>query len=412
MASFHLRSITIRFFAMATICFTVAGWRNQVIASESLRPTLAIVAKATATILESRGVDSVGVGDFTGPPAFGSSFGPGIRVVLIEELGKVKIREKKVGAAIGIQGRYTLKPQDANSDSIDGASLRIEASLVDISGQVLTDLNTEVKVPSAGGEPVQAIPVSKGTMTVDLKGSQSDMKGSGALGETLGATVDLDSGKGFPNGDTVVESFQHPTAVVHGGTAVAASATSPFSLELLVDDKPRAITLEDGQPFVELKKGESFQLRFTNRAEFDTAVVFTLDGVSSFQFSDVRFTKGSKRGQPRYSRWIIGRGKSVVIKGWHRTNEAVDAFLVTDFGNSAAAKFGSVSGLGTITAAVRATWRKGENPPKGEPLFAMAEPDVGIGQGERIEQRVKEDVDPREFGQPRAIITVRYAKPK
>jgi hypothetical protein len=136
-----------------------------------------------------------------------------------------------------------------------------------------------------------------------------------------------------------------------------------------------------------------------------------LDGVSSFQFSDVRYTSGSKKGQPRYSRWLIGRGQTGVVKGWHRTNEAVDAFLVTDFSNSAAAKFGASTALGTITATVRATWKKGEDPPPDEVQVYGAVADVGIGQGERIEQRVEENVDPREYGQPRAVITVRYTKP-
>jgi hypothetical protein len=388
---------------------------GRTVASESLRPTLATVAKATAKILESRGLDSVGVGDFTGPPAFGSSYGPGIRLVLVEELGKLNVREKKVGAAIGIQGRYTLKPHEAGVESIDGASLRIEASLVDISGQVLTDLNTQVTVPAPGTEQgTAAVPVSKGTMAVDVQGTKTDVKGSGALGETLGATVDLDSmtAGGFPNGDTVIGSFQNPTATIRGGTAVAASKASPFSMEILVGAKPRSITLEDGQPFVALTKGDAFQIRFTNRANYEAAVTFALDGVGSFQFSDVRYTDGPKRGQPKYSRWIVPRGKSIVIKGWHRTNETVDEFLVTDFASSAASKLGSVTGLGTITATVRATWRKGERAPEGEPMYAFVEPDVGIGQGQRIEQRVKEDVDPREYGQPRAVITVRYTKPK
>jgi hypothetical protein len=200
----------------------------------------------------------------------------------------------------------------------------------------------------------------------------------------------------------VIDSFDRPTAFIHGGTAVAASRTSPFTVELLVDDAPRKCALEDGQPFVNLEKDESFQIRFTNRAPYDVAVSFLLDGVNSFQFSDVRHERGPKRGQPRYSRWIIPRGETVVVKGWHRTNEYVDAFLVTDFGNSAAAKFGSTAGLGTITTSVRATWRKGENPPPGERVVHGYSTDVGIGQGERLEQQVQENRDPREFGQPRA----------
>lgn len=409
----HTRIRTVA--SVLTLALFAGSLPQTLQASEALRPALATLAKTASVILQSRGLDSIGVGEFAGPPAFGSSFGPGIRIILIEELGKVGIREKKVGAAIGLQGRYTLRPQDANSEFQDPASLRIEASLVDRAGQVLTDLNTEVKVPPAPGEEgPTTIPVNQGKVNVDVQGTNTDVRGAGALGEALGATVDLDPSRadGFVNGDNVIKSFDNPTAVVHGGTAVAASSASPFTMEILINGSPRNIQLEDGQPFIQLQKGDAFEIRFTNRANFEAAVTFALDGVSSFQFSDLRITQGANKGQPKYSKWIVPRNKSIVVKGWHRNNKEVDAFLVTDFGNSAASKIGSVSGLGTITATVRATWPKGQDPPEGEPLMAMAEPDIGIGRGERLEQRVREDVDPRSYGQPRAVITVRYAKPK
>jgi len=135
--------------------------------------------------------------------------------------------------------------------------------------------------------------------------------------------------------------------------------------------------------------------------------VFTLDGVNSFAFSEVRQTKGPQRGEPKYTKWVIKRGKSLTLKGWHKTNEYVDQFKVTDFGESAAAKLGSASELGTITATFRASWYEGEDPPEGEQPGAG----IGVGFGERTTQRVREDTAPREYGVLRAAITIRYVKP-
>jgi hypothetical protein len=37
---------------------------------------------------------------------------------------------------------------------------------------------------------------------------------------------------------------------------------------------------------------------------------------------------------------------------------------------------------------------------------------LGVGRGGRDTQQVQEDSDPREYGQTRAVITVRYTKPE
>lgn len=388
-------------------------------ANDNLREPLAKIAKAVSQVLQQRGADSIAIGEFTGPPSFASSAGPGIRKVLAEEFAKVGIREKKIGASIGIQGKY-LVHEDA--PTIPGGSkgpphLRLTASLVDKNGQVLTELDVEVavKVGEEDGRPIiDKTKIAKGTLTVDSYGGPNDIGGASALAESLGATVDLKrkNKEGFSGGaESVIESFESPTAaLVANGSSVAASRESPFYMEILVDNQPRPIKLEDGQPFVQLEKGDSFQIRLTNKAPYDVAVVFLLDGVNSYSFSDLRETQGPQRGEPKYSRWIVPRQQSFTLKGWHRTNDYVDKFLVTDFADSAAAKLGSANGLGTITASVRAAWRATEKPPADEALVAKFE--VGIGRGGRDSQQVKEDKEKREYGQPRAILTVRYAKPE
>lgn len=386
--------------------------------NENLRAPLAKIAKAVTQVLQDRGADSIAIGEFTGPPSFASAAGPGIRKVLTEEFAKLGIREKKIGANIGIQGKYLVhEDQPTFAGGTKGPPhLRLIASLVDKNGQVLTELDVEVsvKVGQEDGQPIiDKTKIARGTLVVDSYGGANDIHGAGTLAESLGATVDLKrkNKDGFSGGsESVIESFDNPTAVVLANGSAAASRESPFQMEILVDGQPRPMKLEDGQPFVQLEKGNSFQIRFTNKAPFDVALVFLLDGVSSYAFSDVRETRGPQRGEPKYSKWIVSRNQSFTLKGWHRTNDYVDKFLVTDFAESAAAKLGSANGLGTITASVRATWRAAEKPPADE--AAMYKMVVGIGRGDRDSQQVKEDTEQREYGQTRAVITVRYAKPE
>lgn len=263
------------------------------------------------------------------------------------------------------------------------------------------------------GEAILKTQIAAGIVTVDAGGTASDVSGKNALAETLGATVDLQKAGAtgaLGGGDVVVDSFQHPTAaILVGGTAVASSRESPYYMEILVDGQPRTMTLEDGHPFTELTKYDHFQILFTNRATHDVAVTFMLDGVNCYGFSDVRYTDGPRRGEPKFQKWIVPRGQSFVLKSWHKTNDYVDKFLVTDFADSAPAKLGSVNGLGTITASVRATWYKKDKPPPDEVIsYATG---VGIGFGGRDDQKVQEDVQPRDNGQIRSVITVRYTKP-
>jgi len=43
---------------------------------------------------------------------------------------------------------------------------------------------------------------------------------------------------------------------------------------------------------------------------------------------------------------------------------------------------------------------------------AAVRPRVGVGFGERAKQSVQESGDQREYGQPRAVVTIRYTKPE
>jgi hypothetical protein len=358
-----------------------------------------------------RHVSKIVIGEFVGPPKYSSAGGLGLRRILEEELRGLGVKPVRSGADLAVQGKYRL------GDSDDRNRVIIEATFVGGNGQVLADLHGEVQ-PAGDSELETAGPVTieGGVARVEVDADEDSPSGHGILGALLGATVDLGPpAKRDPENtaNRIIRSLEQPAVFVQGGTRLLASRQSPFSLEILVRGQAQPVTLENGLPFVRLGKGETFEVRLRNGASFTVAAILTLDGINSFAFSQVRHERGPQAGQPRYARWIIPPGQTFDIKGWHRNNREVDRFLVTDFGNSEAAKMNSLANVGAVTVTFAATWIPGrEQPPLGEPMVPMAAPPMGIGRGGRASQVVEEERNPRTYGPTRAVLTVRYDKPE
>ncbi|QDU40105.1 hypothetical protein Mal4_44600 [Maioricimonas rarisocia] len=386
-------------------------------ANQALREPLSKAAGVIQQILERQGADSVSVGEFLGPPSFGTSAGAGFKKVLTEELEQANVRVRRIGAPLGVQGRFSMSGK---------RQLRIRISVVNAQGAVLTNLSRRLTLQGPNG--AQDVSVEQGQFDID------ELTEADVLAELFGGTIDFeddddggdDSGNGFPDGDDVIDALTNPSAFIDREGFVRASRTSPFGLRVIVDGRLARPVLEDGIPFVNIRRGQSFELEVDNRESFETAVRFHLDGVNSFAFSDIRHVSGPEAGEPKYSRWIVEPRKRFRLRGWHRTNSEVEQFLITDFASSAAARVGSTTDLGMITASFRATWSPGERPPSGEPLpklvptFSAAPPQPsspapessadGVGFGERADQRVQEDKKQREYGVPRAVVTIRYTR--
>lgn len=418
----------------ASLCETAHG-------SEALREAVGRLASAIQSIAKARGVDALSIGEFTGPPSFGSSAGPGIRRLMIEELGKHGIREKTLGAALGVQGKYLLDESDGNDAQGNPAPrLKLQVALVDKTGKVIAGLQGGGQVnpdpnpnpnpnprPKPIPDPVPPVP-DPNPLDVTVFGSEDDASGAGALAETLGATVDFEE---LPNrikgADTeralVLQRFENPRAVIRGGVALAASPSSPFEMEILVNNRPQPLRLEDGHAYVGLDQGTEFQVAVRNRKGHKVSVQFLLDGISSFAFSEIRFPAGDlKAGEPRFSRFILSPSQRHTLLGWHRDNSRVDSFKITNLADSAAARLGAFSRLGTITVAVHAAWLPTDSPPAGEPIARLAfaaapsvgaaAPDSAVGFGDERRQEVQESKNKHEIGQPRAVLTIRYQKPE
>jgi len=246
----------------ATCALVLSQSSPRAYADEFLRAPFSNIAKAVGHIAKSRGISEVAIGDFTGPATLGSASGPGIRKLLAEEFAKLEIKEKKVGAVIGVQGRYFLgdEPGNRSSDPDSPKQLQIEASIVDRNGRVLSNLSSEVDIdPSA--DSTFPISIKNGNLAVPVFETQT-------VAELLGVTVDTSQQRDqtdFSPIRPVIESLEQPTAFLRGA-AVSASRNSPFTMEILVNGRPRQVKLEDGVPFVELKKEETFQIRVRNSA--------------------------------------------------------------------------------------------------------------------------------------------------
>lgn len=338
-------------------------------ALEALRPSLAEMSKQIAKLLQGRGETVVAVGAFTGPSRAAASSGPGIKSILIDELQKCGVRVQ-ARANLEIKGDY-LDVQDRDSQLL---ALRLKASVLDRSGDVLVVLDKRI---------------NDRTVLAQVLGVNKPDLGAGITPERESAELR--------------QRLDNP-AVVVAGVAVQAEQRSRYALEVQVKNgggfRPRQPVVEDGLAWVPLQSGEVFAVRLVNDSDHEAAVELTVDGLSLFAFSEHR----------QYRHVIVPRRGSAVIKGWHRTNQTSDEFVITDYAHSAAAQLvANPDQVGTITATFAAAWDPKDGPPRDEQSKFRDPFNPAVGRGQPVQtpyQEVK-----REFGRVRDIVSVRYKKP-
>ncbi len=382
----EFRRFVRRFIVSCTFAAMAASLTHSGSASESLRPSLAKIAEAVAKIAESRGGGSVAIGQFTGPPTLQSNAGPGIQKVLTDELANNGVRIAKFNADLGIRGEYLYTSAESSPNAVF-KQIRLKVVLTDGSGQALTSLNRDIDLnPSViDDESIDVDPAKRKIKIRDGAIDLDTLTGGADAAELLGVTWDFErNGLGLDlTKDVVADSFANPMAQIVNGTAVRSSPTSPYFVEVFVGSRPLPLRLEDGQPTVNLSKGQTFVLRVTNRASHDVSAAVALDGVNSFAFSRER----GADGRP-LARYVIGRNRPMWIKGWHETFASNRAFSVATFSAasepnpSPAAQFGTESSLGMITVVIRGSWQAHESPPPDEPgqnLVESAAPEAAPG---------------------------------
>ncbi len=357
-------------FGFCLVAVFLTAFKSNANANEALRPAISDLSKKVAKLLKGRGEEQIAIGAFTGPSFAVASSGPGISRMLADELKQhgVDVNRK---AKLEIKGDY----RSITERSTGLLELRIKSQILDRFGETLLELNSRIEDPNVLAQVL-------GLNKPDLGQGVSHAKAS----QTIHAII------------------EDPKVDVHG-SVIKTVSSSPYAMEILTKQPsgefhPQGISISDSLPFVDIKRGEVFAVRLINNSNHDAAVELTLDGLSAFAF-----TNG-----PKYRHFIVRKNASLIVKGWHRTNNTSDEFLITRYAESAAAEqLVSPDLIGTITAAFSAAWDSKGDPPADERSKFRSAFDDAVGRGKKVATPFRE-VN-LTLGRTRDIISVRYKKP-
>jgi hypothetical protein len=353
--------------ALAASWLFLGGGRLE--ASAELRKHLGEFARDIKKFLDQRGEKAVAMGQFAGPPQLAANPGPGLALILSQELQKLQV-VVKLKANLGITGEFRDVTDVADPDNKQLA-VELKVKIVDRKNQAL-------QVFSCGifGAPDVAYLVGAVTrlpVNADARGRAAQLE----------------------------KDLENSPAHVRGAR-VSAGADRPYAVEILVNQRPRKAQLVDGLPFVEVNRGEIYSIRLANDSDHDAAVLLSIDGINVFAFNE----DPEPDGVQREYRVIVPKRGTSLVQGWYRKAGRSDSFLVTGYADSAAAFLSAGSNkIGTVTASFHAAWEKGKAPPadEGQALSSNA-----TGFGPPVEERyVRLE---REIGVVRDVVTVRYSR--
>jgi hypothetical protein len=200
--------------------------------------------------------------------------------------------------------------------------------------------------------------------------------------------------------EKMIEQVKNPPTSTDQGKTKP-TATSPFSVEILVVkgnqlEKRPATLDQQKRANVDLHQGEEYVVRLHNTANFEAAVTVTIDGVDMF----VDATDAQSN-----SRIIVAPGKYVDVPGWYISKTDTKAFQIGGYEQSVAKRVGNSTGIGTITAAFRASWDPNGPPPADEPA---GQPKGGKATKQGRDLAKNYELVTRDFGDVRAVVSVRY----
>lgn len=359
----------------------------QEVASD-LQDVLRAAARRVFNELQEERVDTIAVGALVSTPEWNASSGVEMQRVLIDELKAVGLRVDRK-AAMMVSGRY--KGVNGNFDS-DGKFIISE----DPDEEFLRrpDVRLALKIDLVLEKQATNQILAKLALAV-LDAEE--------VARLLGISASL------APGDTPAQQSQRLRERARDprldllGTVLRAETGSPYGVELLVGTSALQAFLAEGQAQVKIDPGQSYAVRLVNDADHDAVADLGIDGVNMFTFSEVR-----ENGQPKYSRVVVPRHGSIVVKGWHKTNDASLEFLVTDYEKSAVAQLREIKNedaIGTITASFRAAWDAKSDPPPDESFNPRS---ATTGFGKQVEQKYTEVQ--LVTGALRAVVSVRYSK--
>jgi hypothetical protein len=266
----------------------------------------------------------------------GATGGPAIAKSLLEHLQKLGVQTTR-NAELIVSGEF----RDVTDRATKTTAIQIKARIEDRQGETIVDL------ASRGVFDLTTIAALTG-ITLIAPPASSPAEREHAI-------------------DVALDKIQSPCLE---GTRISARADSSYSIEILAAPnpgdstpdlqayRPRAAALDkDGLAFVSIKRGEVFAVKVINRADHDIAATLAIDGLTMFAFSENK----------QYEVVIVPKGQQGIIPGWHITNEQSDAFQVSEYAKSAAARLlPTSSSIGTISVSFKAAWPKDAAPPADE----------------------------------------------
>jgi len=356
----------------------VAQQDEEEIESAKLETAIVGLAGEFVKYLTANAIEEVVVGPYTGPP--GTSAGPRIVKLLKEQLaGKVEVVDS---GACGISGKYRGSKTDEGRFAVV-----ISTTICDELGAELQQLSTLVVTSEEEGLTFMGATAELPLEAVAAAGQSPDQ----ALTEA--------------RADAVVEAVIDPAAAVSGGV-VRSAPDSPYAIEILIKTpegfQPLVAGDDRGVAQVDVGRDQVYAIKLINDSDEPAGVALTIDGINVLAFSE----------NPSFrevGKWVIPPKSAGLIEGWHHVGPTFHSFLVTSYGESAAAKLGSVDNIGTITAVFTAAFQ-GNQPPADEPQSGALDRDQSAtGLGPPVEREIK--TMPVTFGVVRSAVSVRYTKP-
>lgn len=341
-------------------------------AAGTLRDELAPIATQIKNLAEEERQTAVAVGEFSGPAQLDANSGPGIQELLTDALKATQLAVTKT-ANLSVKGRYARVEDRRNPELI----------IVKLTVQVL-DKSDDVKAEY-----------------------KAEIRSTADIAKMLGVTVSLPPLAPKEERNHELNKRVDQPAVHIDGTRVASKAGRPFAVEILVGGSPRAPKVEDGEAFVDVRRDELYEVKVYNQTKNEAAITLTIDGLDQFTFSEDR---DPATGKPKFSHYIVAPGGSVLIKGWHRTNDPkrndnVLSFLVTEYGKGAASQRKSTGKVGVLTVTFALAW-EGDAVPEDEKGSRDAGNETGFGPPQKVGiQHVK-----RNIGVVRDVVSVRYTR--
>lgn len=372
---------------------------NESDSTETLEATVEVLCDEIFQSFEQ--YNSIVVKAVEGPPNVAGNPGTAIATMLESGLRRRKFEIRKVTAALAVQGKYFIL------SSAEGfLFIRIQLEILDgDTGMPLKGVARETTLR-------QDFSPIKDSRTPP-RHAADDPDGVKRLAVLLAPTVEYDPAESMAERHKKLDQARRNPSYHAAGenrSQVASRQDSLYRVEILVNGMPVPVTNQEGMAFLQLARGDVYEIRLINNSEYDAAVQIHIDGLSVFQFST----------HPEYRHFLIPKKSSGIVQGWHVTNTVAHSFLVTSYPDSAAARevaqkdataqLEAKAKRGVITVTFAAAWEGGiENAPPDEKLLrekANRGDPLGTGIGPDIKVHLKPVT--RTIGVARSTVSIRY----